>query len=223
VPVGVSIADLIASIHLAQGITALLYRRERTGKGGLIETSLIEGMLDLQFELLSTFFTKPGLEISRGGVRSANGFLPAPYGIYPTTDGYLALAMNPVDRLGSLIGDDWLASLTEPEAWTEDVDRISEALTRALAKDTLAHWLSVLDPADVWCAPVLTLPELAQSEGFQALDMMQDVSRTGLDGNPSTMTTTRSPIRIDGQNLAGSAPAPRVGEHSESIRVEFGI
>ena len=66
VPVGVSVADLLASIHLAHGITALLLRRERTGQGGLVETSLLEGMLDLQFELLTAYLHDGGLKVRRG-------------------------------------------------------------------------------------------------------------------------------------------------------------
>ena len=59
VPVGLSVADHLASCHLAQGITALLVRRYRTGRGGLVQTSLFESLLDLQFELLTTRLNDP--------------------------------------------------------------------------------------------------------------------------------------------------------------------
>jgi CoA:oxalate CoA-transferase len=104
VPVGLSIADHLMSCHIAQGVTALLVRRFRTGVGGLVQTSLLEAMLDLQLELLSTHLNDASVTVSRGGPHSANAFLSAPYGTYPTSDGHLALAMNPVDRIGQLLG-----------------------------------------------------------------------------------------------------------------------
>lgn len=104
VPVGVSIADHLTSCHIAQGVTALLLRRERTGVGGHAQTSLLESLLDLQFELLSTRLNDPSIQVTRGGAHSAHAFLPAPYGTYPTGDGHIALAMNPLTKLGALLG-----------------------------------------------------------------------------------------------------------------------
>ncbi len=66
VPVGLSVADHLTSCHLAQGITALLVRQARTGIGGLVQTSLLEAMLDLQFELLSTHLNDAAVTVRRG-------------------------------------------------------------------------------------------------------------------------------------------------------------
>ena len=114
VPVGLSIADHLTSCHLAQGITALLVRKARTGLGGLVQTSLLEAMLDLQFELLSTHLNDATVTVARGGQHSAHAFLPAPYGTYPTSDGYLALAMNPIDKIGTLLEDPYLSRSDRP-------------------------------------------------------------------------------------------------------------
>ena len=104
VPVGLSIADHLLSCHIAQGVTALLVRRFRTGQGGHVESSLLEAMLDLQFELLSTQLNDATIHVERHGEHSAHAFLAAPYGTYPTSDGYIALAMNPIPKLGQLLG-----------------------------------------------------------------------------------------------------------------------
>jgi CoA:oxalate CoA-transferase len=224
VPVGLSIADHLMSCHIAQGVTALLVRRFRTGVGGHVQTSLLEAMLDLQFELLSTHLNDPEVTVRRGGEHAANAFLSAPYGTYPTSDGYLALAMNPVDRIGELLGIAELTDMREPEVWWKKQDQISELLAAHFALQTTDHWLGILDPADVWCAPVLTLEQLVAHDGFAAIDMTQQVAREPLDGgSPVVLTTTRSPLRIDGQPLAGSRPAPRLGEHTAAVRAEFPI
>jgi len=224
VAVGLSIADHLASCQLAIGVTALLVRRGRTGEGGVVETSLLEGVLDLQFELLTAYFTEPGFRVRRNGVHGANAYLGAPYGVYPTADGYLALAMYSVPRIGELLGIAELEDLHDPETWATERERIATVLGQRLQSEPTQHWLDMLEPSDVWCAPVLTLPELAASEGFAAIDMLQEIRRPGAGGTGRAVevTTTRSPLRIDGMRLVGGSGAPRVGENSDALRREFG-
>jgi CoA:oxalate CoA-transferase len=216
VPVGLSIADHLLSCHIAQGVTALLVRRFRTGEGGHVESSLLEAMLDLQFELLSTRLNDDSIHVERHGAHSAHAFLAAPYGTYPTRDGYLALAMNPIPKLGALLELPELEEMTDPrEAWDRQ-EEIEAILAARFATDTTEHWLATLDAADVWCAPVLTLDELLASEGFAAIRMTQQVTRGG-----TAISTTRSPLRIDGEILTSSKAAPALGEDDERVRAEF--
>ncbi|HEU0206111.1 MAG TPA: CaiB/BaiF CoA-transferase family protein [Pseudolysinimonas sp.] len=222
VPVGIAVADIISSIHLASGVTAALLRRERTGLGGRVDTSLLESMLDLQFELLSAHLADPSIVVKRGTRNTAHAFLPAPYGTYPTADGYLAIAMTPVPELGALIGLESLEQYTDPDSWWTEQTPITRALADHLATQSTEHWLTILDAADIWCAPVLTLPELVAHDGFHALDMAQRVSRPGLDGGPRVdIQTVRAPVRYDGHVLKNGRAAPRLGEHTEAIRAEF--
>jgi CoA:oxalate CoA-transferase len=213
VPVGLAVADHLASCHLAQGITALLVRRFRSGRGGLAQTSLFEAMLDLQFELLTTRLNDPTVAVRRKGPRSAHAFLSAPYGIYPTEDGYLAIAMSPVPTIGRLLGIPTLESMTEPAEWWERQEEIEDLVSERLRTGTRDEWLAVLDAEDVWCAPVLTLEELVEHDGFREIAMTQEIRRDGL-----SLTTTRTPIRIDGRLLTNPRPAPRLGEHNNSAR-----
>jgi CoA:oxalate CoA-transferase len=190
--------------------------------GGYVQTSLLEAMLDLQFELLSTHLNDASVTVERGGEHSAHAFLSAPYGTYPTSDGYLALAMNPVNRIGELLGIAELAAMADPASWWEKQDAISELLAAHFALQTTDHWLAILDPADVWCAPVLTLEQLVAHDGFEAIGMTQQIEREPVDGAaPIALTTTRSPLRIDGEPLTGSRPAPRLGQHTDAVRAEF--
>jgi len=213
IPVGLAVADHLASCHLAQGVTALLVRRFRTGRGGLAQTSLLEALLDLQFELLTTRLNDPTVSVQRKGPRSAHAFLSAPYGIYPCQDGYLAIAMNPVPTIGRLLGLHALVSMTDPSAWWERQEEIEELITGRLRTGTRDEWLATLDAEDVWCAPVLTLEELIEHDGFAAIGMTQEIARDGL-----TLTTTRSPIRIDGRVLRDPRPGPTLGEHDDDVR-----
>jgi crotonobetainyl-CoA:carnitine CoA-transferase CaiB-like acyl-CoA transferase len=222
IPVGLAIADIVTSIHTAHGVTAALLRRERTGIGGRVETSLLESMLDLQFELLSAHLTDPSVTVKRGARNTAHAFLQAPYGTYPTADGYLALAMTSVPELGKLIGLESLEQYTDPQTWWTEQTAITRALADHLATQTTDHWLAILDSADVWCAPVLTLPQLVAHDGFAAMEMVQSIHREAADGSGTvSIRTTRAPIRFDGAPLTHEAGAPRIGEHNDIIRREF--
>ena len=222
IPVGLAVADIFTSTHLASGVIALLLRRERTGVGGMVESSLLESMLDLQFELISANLFDPSVVVNRGAGNSAHAFLPAPYGLYQTSSGYLAIAMTPVPSLGALLGVD-LNEYEDPKSWWSHQEEIMKALSAQLATNTTEHWLSILDAADIWCAPVLTLPELVSHDGFKAIDMVQETTRTGNDGSTVSIPTTRSPVRIDGKTIKHRKGAPHVGEDTEKIRKEFGI
>lgn len=222
IPVGLAVADIFTSTHVASGVIALLLRRERTGKGGLVESSLLESMLDLQFELISANLFDPNVVVNRGAGNSAHAFLPAPYGLYKTENGYLAIAMTPIPALGTLLGLD-LSEYEDPKSWWSHQEGIMKKLSAQLSTNSTDHWLAILDAADIWCAPVLTLPELVAHEGFAAIDMTQETQRTGKDGTQVSIPTTRSPMRIDGKTIKHTKGAPHVGEDTEHIRKEFGI
>jgi crotonobetainyl-CoA:carnitine CoA-transferase CaiB-like acyl-CoA transferase len=219
VPFGLAVADLFTGAHLVQGILACLVRKGITGKGGRVEVSLMESILDFQFEVLSTHLNDGGKLPRRSMVNNAHAYLGAPYGIYETAEGYLALAMGSVARLGELLECPALAAFSNPQSWFEQRDEIKQVLVDHLLTKSAADWLSVLEPADVWCAEVLNMQELMEHDGFKVLDMVQEVSRPG---NPG-MRTLRCPIRVDGHVLKNNQGAPRLGADTAAIKQEFGL
>ncbi len=219
VPMGLAVADMLAGAHLVQGLLACLVRRGITGEGGLVEVSLLESVLDLQFEVLTTHLNDGGLQPQRSAVNNAHAYLAAPYGIYATGDGHLALAMISIPQLGALIGCQALVTYNDPKRWFGERDEIKAILAEHLREKTTDAWLAILEPADVWCADVFTWPRLRAHAGFQTLGMTQVVSRA----NGASLETTRCPIRIDGQLLTSARGAPGVGEDTTTIRVELNL
>src|SRR5690606_25579587 len=132
VPMGLAVADLAAGAHLVQGVLACLVRRGVTGEGGQVEVSLLESLLDLQFEVLTTHLNDGGQPPERSAVRNAHAYLGAPYGIYETADGYMAVAMNPVTRLGELIGCEALTAYNDEKTWFTQRDDIKATLAEHL-------------------------------------------------------------------------------------------
>ncbi len=220
VPFGLAVGDMLAGAATVQGILAALVRRSISGEGSHIETSLMESLIDFQFEVLTTHLNDGRRLPKRSDYRSAHAYLSAPYGVYQTNDSYLALAMTPLPQLADLLELDELAPYRDaPATWFTARDEIKRIIAATLATETTDHWLSILEPADIWCARVLNWEELLQSEGFKVLDMLQTVNRE----DDVSILTTRSPIRVNGRRAKFDRAAPRVGEHSEAIRKEFGL
>ncbi|HSU22248.1 MAG TPA: CaiB/BaiF CoA-transferase family protein [Variovorax sp.] len=218
VPLGLSIADMLAGQALTTGILAALVRRGITGEGAHVQTSLLEALVDLQFELLTTHLNDGHRPPARADFRNANAYLAAPYGIYPTSDGFLALAMMPLAQLARTLPLPALDGYDARDAFAKR-DEIKRLIAAELARHPSTHWLERLRPADVWCAEVLDWPRLLESRAFGLLDMLQTVRRG--DGTP--VRTTRAPLRIDGTRASSPRGAPRVGEHSARLRAEFGL
>jgi crotonobetainyl-CoA:carnitine CoA-transferase CaiB-like acyl-CoA transferase len=210
-PVGLSITDMMAGAQLAQGILALLVRRGLTGHGGCVDVSLIETAIDLQFENL-TAWLNGAPEPRRSAVAGANAYLGAPYGIYATADGHLALAMMRIDTLGELIGCESLLAFPQT-SWFVERDAIKAMIRDHLAVQSTRHWLDILEPPGIWCAEVQDWARLSRHPGFIALDALQTLRVPG----GGDMRTTRCPIRIDGAILKSDRAAPRLGGDTAAI------
>jgi CoA:oxalate CoA-transferase len=218
-PMTLAIADMLAGHNLCEGILACLVRRGVTGRGGLVETSLIEALLDFQFEVLTTHLNDGRRPPRRSAFRNAHAYLAAPYGVYDTDNGYLALAMTHLPTLGKLLDLPALDGSADPADGFRRRDEIKQIIAQRLKQHSTEHWLEILNAADVWCAEVLDWPKLCASEAFDQLAMIQTLR----EGDGIEILTTRIPIRLDGNLLTSERLAPRVGQHTETIQKEFGL
>src|SRR6202047_4818597 len=206
-PMTLAIADMLAGHNLCEGILACLVRRGISGRGGLVETSLIEALLDFQFEVLTTHMNDGCRPPRRSAYRNAHAYLAAPYGVYDTANGYLALAMMHLPTLGELLQLPVLKEMSDSSESFKRRDEIKEIIAARLKEHTTEHWLEILEAADIWCADVLDWPRLFASEAFREIDMVQTLSdEQGIEG-----FTTRCPIRLDHAILKSQQLAPSVG------------
>tara|TARA_B100000609_G_scaffold189506_1_gene176582 strand:+ start:413 stop:1561 length:1149 start_codon:yes stop_codon:yes gene_type:complete len=218
-PMGLAVADMLAGHTLVEGILAAVIKRFRTDKGSHVETSLVEALLDFQFEVLTTYFNDGNRKPQRSSYNNAHAYLSAPYGIYKTSNGYIAIAMTPLPQLGELLNLNSIKELHDQKEWFTKRDEIKKNIGDWIEKQTTEHWLSILEPADIWCAKVLDWETMVKHEGFKILDMVQRIQRDdGLD-----IKTLRCPIKIDGEIFKSSRAAPKIGNDNNSIMKEFGI
>jgi len=218
-PMGVSVVDILAGTYLTQGILAALYRRGVNGSGALVQISMMEAVLDFQFEVLTCHYNDGRQLPQRSLVSNGNAYIPAPYGIYKTREGYLSLAMGDIPKLARLLECPPLENFTDKAEWFDRRDEIKAILAKHLLTRTAAEWLSILQPADIWCARVMDYHQLMEEIGYKVLNMELKVKTS----NGLSIRTTRCPIRIDGEMAASEKGAPLLGEHNALIDAQFGL
>ncbi|WP_424986983.1 CaiB/BaiF CoA transferase family protein [Microbulbifer sp. S227A] len=213
VPTGFAMLDVATAGNLVQGILACLLRRGRTGAGGLVEVDLLTTAIDLTFEQFTCFLNDNRQTPRRHDSGNANPYQPAPYGLYRTADGFLALAMTPLLRLAELLGDARIAGFSQHEAFSR-LNEIKAIIGETIAAHPTGHWLDRLEPAGVWCAPVQDWAGFVASDGFRAADLVQTIVTPA----GATAETTRCPLRIDGRAPGATRAAPRLGADTARLR-----
>ncbi|WP_299593646.1 CaiB/BaiF CoA-transferase family protein [uncultured Microbulbifer sp.] len=223
VPLGLAIADMLCGTHLAQGILAALVRRQRARKNGgavvgaKVQASLLESMVDFQFEGLTTYLNNDRQLPDRSAIANAHAFLGAPYGIYQTKDHWIAISMGPLGPLAEALGCPAI-NKNDSEAFSQR-DAIKTDLAKHLRTQTTDHWMTRLNAAAIWASEVVDYDQLLDHPAFKAVAMELQVSRPSQNGETSlTVNTTRCPLRINGQRFTSHKAAPRLGEDTDHIR-----
>lgn len=216
VPFGIAIADIISGTHLVQGILAALIRRQKKGVGALIEVSLLESLIDFQFELLTTYYSSKQLP-QRSKHNNGHTLLSAPYGIYPTENGFIAIAMVPIAKLKDALDCSALGNFQQEDAFRKR-DEIKEVINKYLSTQSARFWSKKLQQNGIWAVEVLDWLQMKEERAYQTLEMEQRVG-----SGKKEFLTTRCPIRINGKKFISPKPAPALGEQNEKIKTELSI
>ena len=214
VPFGIAVGDILCGAQLVQGIIAALIRRQKTGTGALIEVSLMESLLDFQFELLTTYFTNDK-QPQRSMINNGHPLLSAPYGLYKTTDGYIALAMMDIHELADAINCKELKDFPKDEVFAKR-DEIKKLLADCFVNESSSHWIDQLHESGLWAIEVFDWEQMMDHEAYQSLQMEQ-----ALNISDKKIMTTRCPIRINGERLYADKGAPKLGENKKKIMTEL--
>jgi crotonobetainyl-CoA:carnitine CoA-transferase CaiB-like acyl-CoA transferase len=214
VPFGIAIADIMGGTHLVQGILAALIRRQKKGAGALIEVSLLESLLDFQFELLTTYFSSNQVP-QRSKHNNGHTLLSAPYGIYATSNGFIAIAMVPLTKLATAIECGQLSKFNQHDAFRKR-DEIKKVIGEHLSHQSASYWANRLHEHGLWGIEVLDWLQMKKEEAYKSLAIEQSI---GINGKH--FVTTRCPIRVDGRKFLSSRAAPSLGEQNETIKAEL--
>jgi crotonobetainyl-CoA:carnitine CoA-transferase CaiB-like acyl-CoA transferase len=214
VPFGIAIADIMSGTHLVQGILAALIRRQKRGVGACIEVSLLESLLDFQFELLTTYFSSNQVP-QRSKHNNGHTLLSAPYGIYATANGFIAIAMVPLSKLATALECDRLSSFEQDDAFKRR-DEIKRVIAQHLSNQSASYWVKQLHDHGLWAIEVLDWLQMKREQAYKSLHMEQSIGRNG-----KHFVTTRCPIRINGERLVSAKAAPSLGQQTKKIKTEL--
>jgi crotonobetainyl-CoA:carnitine CoA-transferase CaiB-like acyl-CoA transferase len=217
VPVGAGFSDQVGAMNMVYGILAALHWRERSGKGQEVKVDLMSGMLAHQGqEMLMAMnfgedFQRPNSGIGHPG-------MDAPFGVYPTSDGWVTIAMSPYKRLVGVLGDDSLLVYDDPQQLFDKRDEIWEKLSALTRRWTTKDLLEAMLAVDIWCGEVKTHLQAEEDPQVRHRGIVQSyehpvAGRVKVVGPAVTLSAT--PASID-------RPAPQVGEHTREILAEFG-
>jgi crotonobetainyl-CoA:carnitine CoA-transferase CaiB-like acyl-CoA transferase len=212
VRVPVSIMDLATGMWTVIGILAAHTERARTGKGGIVDTSLYETSCAWMAIPLADYIASQVLPKRTG---SGVGMI-VPYQAFPCSDGHLMVASgndNLFRKVCAVIGQPDLADdprFARNAGRVENREAIVGILSAALAQDTRAAWQAKLEAVGVPCGPVQTLDQVVTHPQTEALGILQ----TSPDG---TLRTIGLPVSFDGARPTYEAGAPGLGEHTDSV------
>jgi crotonobetainyl-CoA:carnitine CoA-transferase CaiB-like acyl-CoA transferase len=221
-PVGVTIADHIASQNLVSGILAALYARERTGQGQMIETSLLGGQIYAQAsEFTAASLAGHDLDPPRHG---GHPLIPGIYGVVPTADGALGL-VGILPRLRA----EFFEQIGAPELADDErfgatlligeaQDNLFEAMAPHFRQHTTAEWIEKFAGTEFRYAPVRGRLEVTEDPSAYDNDFLYRIDHpewgdVAMVGNPIRLSDT--PVRRGGE-------VPELGQHTEEILLELG-
>jgi len=214
---GISQGDITAGLYTAIGILAALQERERSGKGQVIDIS----MLDCQIAILENAFAR---YFATGEVPRPIGTrhpLATPFQAFATKDGWIVVALswgveNQWELFSATIGRPELIDdprFDTPSLRTKHHADLEPVLNEALGQKTTAEWLCEFDAIGLPCGPLNDIPSAAEHPQVKAREMLVDVEHP--DGFSLKIADT--PVKL-GRTPGGiQGPPPALGEHTDEV------
>jgi len=216
-PAGVPAVDYHTGALTAFALVSALYARGHTGRGMLVETSLLEGALHLQQEALA-FLLNGGHLRERSERAIASRYHPAPYGVYRTRRGWLALSLADLSALADALDLPALRDLP-PGTAERDPDRVHALIEPALEADEAETWTERLRARGLWCAVVRDPSEVPGHPQVRAMDAFLSFAHP----RAGEVRLVRHPVRYDGVAPPVRRRPPLLGEHTEEVLREAGF
>jgi crotonobetainyl-CoA:carnitine CoA-transferase CaiB-like acyl-CoA transferase len=215
---GPALADAITGIYASYGVLGALFDRSRTGKGRMVEVSMLEAMAHFAVEPYAAYFSLGTVPKSQDRPRLAQAH------ILRTKDGGLvAIHLSSLEKfwtgLLTALGATELG--TDPRFNTrllriENYDALGAELDRRFQQGTTAEWVQRMGGSDVPFAPINRVDSAVNDPQVKHLGLMVPVE------NPHSAThAVRPAVQFDGQRADGVRSAPLLNEHGAAIRASL--
>jgi formyl-CoA transferase/CoA:oxalate CoA-transferase len=214
---GLPIADIVSGMFAAQGVTAALLERERTGRGQQVDVALLDSVAALLIYHASGYFAT-----GRTSGRYGNGHPSiVPYDTFMARDGEVMLAVGNDDQWRRFCAAAGLHGLAEDPRFATNPLRVQHRaalqplLERALAQRDRADWTRRLGEAGVPCGEVRDVAEALSDPQLDAREMIATVQHAAA----GAVRLVDSPIRLPAGGRRPHAAPPALGQHTEAILV----
>jgi len=217
---GTSLADIGAGMWALIGILAALHARETSGRGQLVDISLLDGQIAWLTYVAGKYFATG---VTPGRYGSAHESL-TPYQVFPTADDPLMVAVGSDGLWRRFTAVTGLDELTDDSRYATNPDRVQHRDTlipriiRALAARGCAEWTDLLNVAGVPAGPVHTVPAALEQPQVAARKMVAEIDHPVA----GKLKTLGSPIKLSAQPASIRRPPPLLGQHTDEILAEAG-
>jgi len=217
----ISPIDQMTGVHAFSGILALLYAREKTGKGGEIQVSLFETALGLLGYNLQTYWQR-GVQPPKCG--SSHESL-CPYQAFEAADGPIMIGVANDNLWRKFCAVARLEAIVDDPKFRTNADRVAhrkEALGHvqaAIAHHSVAHWNETLARVGVPCAPINSIAQLLDHPHTKASGIVVEYEHQ----TAGRLKGIGHPVRFDGAERYAGLPPPVLGQHTDDVLGEIGL
>ena len=219
VRVGVAIADVVAGMFAAQGVSAALYARERTGRGQHVDIAMLDTVAALLTYQAGIYFATEIPPVRLGNRHPTI----VPYETFTASDGDFMLAVGTDDQWRKFCG---VAGIDLGEAFATNRGRVTgytelrPRVAAALAAHPRSHWIERLRAAGVPCGSVRNLQEVFADPQIAAREMVVPMTHPAA-GN---IRVLGSPLKLSDTPASQRTPPPTLGQHTDSVlRNDLGL
>jgi glutaryl-CoA transferase len=220
---GVPVADIFTGVYSAVGILAALAEREKTGRGCLVDTALVDSQVGVLANQALNFL------VSGDSPRRLGNAHPniVPYQAFRVADGHIIIATGNERQVRDLCRVLGLEGLTDDPRFASNAERVANRasfiglLEEACAKFSAEALLAALAEVGVPAGPINSVAQVFADPQVVARGLRVDLPAAGAAGG--TVPSVRTPIMLDGLAMAASTAAPRLGEHTAAVLGEIGM
>jgi len=219
---GVPVSDIFTGVYSAVGILAALAQREKTGRGGYVDTALVDTTVGILSNQALNYLVS-GKVPQRMGNAHPN---ITPYQVFPVADGHIIIASGNDGQFAKLCAVLGEPDLAKEEKFIDNKSRLAHRaeliehlckLTARLPRDAL---LEKLEAVGVPAGPINDLAQVFSDP--QVVHRGMQIARASAAAVDGKIPGVRTPITLDGAPMAAERPSPRLGEHTDEILREIG-
>ncbi len=220
--VGVPVSDLFTGVYSVIGIMAALTRREQTGRGGHVDTALVDSTVGVLANQALNYLVSGKIPHRMGNAHPNI----TPYQVFPVTDGHVIIASGNNGQFVKLCGVLGAPELAENPAYKDNIGRLAhraelvERVCALSARMSSAELLAKLEAAGVPAGPINDLEQVFSDP--QVIHRRMRVDSPSAAAKDGKIPGVRTPIILDGVPMAADRPAPQLGEHTAEILREIG-